>query len=909
MPPSSQSLSDLDATLAGTGGGATAAHDALALEPGQRLGRYVLLEEVGRGAAGRVFAAFDEELDRRIALKLVTGSEAVLAPAKQEAQAMAKISHPHVVVVHDVGTFEGGVFIAMEYLRGGTLADRMQRKRPVRDTLQDFVAAGQGLAAAHAAGLVHRDFKPTNVLFDAAGRPKVADFGLAVSAQDTSEAPGVAGTPAYMAPEQFSHRPVDARTDQFSFCAALHEALWGTRPFGGDTLMELATSVLDGKLADVSRGGVPPRVRRAVLRALSRSPEERFASMEALLRELDPDRRARTVRRTAVFGVAGATLIAAWTLSRPSALSTDCDAAAGALDEVWSPAVAASIRARAESTSSQADAPYLERTLQSLDEHARAWTDAARRACQLAATDPSVADEPRRLCLHRSRTSIAVLAEAALEHPEVLLDIDVTRGLRDPNACLTRPAVPSLDALLSDPTTADEVFAAAALAERSAVQQLVGNLEDADAIGDEALAAANALDSPYLIGRAQLARGRSALSAGDTDRADALLSSAFERALAADDPRTSALAAERLVDVYIRRNDAKECERWYGIAEAAQARLGTPPSMRVSLAANAWDCPLVSNDDAAAEAILRDALPYAALAGDEGQRGDLLFNLASLATRREQLDEVPSLIEEAAAVWGDRYPASHRRALALMDWRITMAEFDGRLADALALLEEKAEVKARSRGDGHPEATYDEVSVALYAAALGKLGLARARLETVEALHTRSPERVSRLDRALVSLARGVIAETEGDPATAAAIYLDAATNLPEDEVWLRSQLELARVRALVLDGRTDEAQRVREDAPLRAELIQWQEACWLAAGGDRRPGTLAILAERKTRGVLAIDDWELCGAVAGWANGESNVSERQTALAHAVAIRPGLRHAITFLARQLEVDAPSPPP
>ncbi|MBL8939246.1 MAG: protein kinase, partial [Archangium sp.] len=214
---------------------------ATGISRGMSLGHYVLLEKLGAGGMGEVFAAFDPRLDRRVALKLLRAGSLSAEEGKarllREAQAMARLQHPNVIAVHDVGTFGDRVFIAMEFVEGETLGEWLRGDHPWQQIVETFVEAGSGLAAAHSAGLVHRDFKPDNVLIGKDGRPRVVDFGLArqststpsptvpitpdaVIPDSTLAAPltrdgAVMGTPGYMAPEQIAGLPTDARSDQF----------------------------------------------------------------------------------------------------------------------------------------------------------------------------------------------------------------------------------------------------------------------------------------------------------------------------------------------------------------------------------------------------------------------------------------------------------------------------------------------------------------------------------------------------------------------------------------------------------------------------------------------------------------------------------------------------------------------
>ena len=339
---------------------------------GAIIGRYVVLGLVGRGGMGEVYAAYDPELDRKVAVKLLrvkAGNGVSLTEGRQrtlrEAQAIARLSDPNVVVVYDVGTFEDKVFIAMEFVDGNTVTFWLEQKpRSWQEILRVFISAGRGLTAAHEKGLVHRDFKPDNVMVGRDGQVRVMDFGLArqidkpgikehrpratppgakrgdievgtgtlpldngVPLRDRRALsvdegtlvlnPGLGesgdmqssvsglfdtrltrtgammGTPAYMAPEQFFGKETDARTDQFSFCVALYESLYGERPFPGKKLTELTANVVQGTIRGAPPGTkVPFWVRRILLRGLRSAPAERYPSMGELLAALGKDPRA-----------------------------------------------------------------------------------------------------------------------------------------------------------------------------------------------------------------------------------------------------------------------------------------------------------------------------------------------------------------------------------------------------------------------------------------------------------------------------------------------------------------------------------------------------------------------------------------------------------------------------------------
>ncbi len=326
-----------------------------ATSDGPRLGRYVSLERIGAGAMGVVYEATDSELGRRVALKLLKRPDRELTERLvREARAMARVTHPNVVAVYEVGVTDASTYIAMELVEGASLRAWQGGGRAMVEILEAYRAAGHGLAAAHAAGIVHRDFKPDNVLVGTDGRVRVTDFGLAASrpAEGGGRASGrllasgigdgsiagdggagaggagegrrgsfdvelttagtVLGTPAYMAPEQFTGGNVDPRTDQFSFCVALYEALYGVRPFAGKSFTELGENVCDGKMTPPpARSRVSNAVRAIVLRGLAVKPGDRYATMDHLLAELGRDR-ARPWRRAATVLGALAAALALW---------------------------------------------------------------------------------------------------------------------------------------------------------------------------------------------------------------------------------------------------------------------------------------------------------------------------------------------------------------------------------------------------------------------------------------------------------------------------------------------------------------------------------------------------------------------------------------------------------------------
>ncbi len=296
------------------------------VEKGALIGRYIVISRLGAGAMGVVYAAFDPQLDRKVAIKLLKTRHGDLGMAQvrlqREAQSLAKLDHPNVVSVFDVGIHEGQLFVAMEFVDGQTLGAWMRESdspRPWQEVLEVFIAAGRGLAAAHAVGMIHRDFKPDNVMLGKDARVRVMDFGIARSGSDTdlgaheeslsdvrkpigkvTTTGAMMGTPAYMSLEQFESSEPDPRSDQFGFCVALYEALYGERPFAGATLSALILALQEGRIKPAPENvRVPNWLRQVISRGLSRDPTARFPTMDDLLGAL----RADPTRRRWVLGI------------------------------------------------------------------------------------------------------------------------------------------------------------------------------------------------------------------------------------------------------------------------------------------------------------------------------------------------------------------------------------------------------------------------------------------------------------------------------------------------------------------------------------------------------------------------------------------------------------------------------
>ena len=431
------------------------------LEPGAMAGASRILELIGAGGLGRVYRAYDDRLRREVAVKILRAGDDHAAMLLAEAQTMARLAHPNVVAVYDVGTVAGRPYVAMELVEGEDLRAWLERgPHPWREVVALFVAAGRGLAAAHAAGIVHRDFKPDNVFLGKDGRARVGDFGLAaphgdpgaVAAADLEAlssdpirySAAVAGTPAYLSPEQHLREPVDARADQFAFSVALHEGLYGVRPFSGRSLTELRQNVLEHAVVVApSSSGVPGWVRAVVLRGLARDPAARFPSMDAMLRALERDPAARRRRLTVGVGLAATSALALTGLLRTAAPppAPTCDGGRARVAASWGPGPRAALE-RAFLASGHTDGGAAFTSVATvLDRYATGWAAMYDDAC--AATAVRHAQSPelldlRMACLERRLGALDQVTARLAQEPSrelVAAAPKVVRALDDVTAC------------------------------------------------------------------------------------------------------------------------------------------------------------------------------------------------------------------------------------------------------------------------------------------------------------------------------------------------------------------------------------------------------------------------------------------------------------------------------------------
>lgn len=568
------SVSGEDVTL--VGGDVVAPERQQRLARGESLGRHVLLEELGRGGMGVVFAAYDPELDRKVAIKVLhasLGGETLDSAGEpgskllREAQAIARLSHPNVVAIHDVGTWEGRVFLTMEYVEGTTLREWLEGTRTRAEILDAFGQAGAGLAAAHQKGLVHRDFKPENVLVGIDGRIRVLDFGLALASTATTREldpnpgpassqssrldavpSGIAGTPAYMSPEQHRDQELSPASDQFSFCVALYEALYQQRPFAASSPAALVLAVLDGKIADPPGGSsVPTWLRRVLLRGLAVAPQDRWASMNELLGALTSDPVARRRRVGGVVVAMGAVGAVAFGLARAGPSTGVCSGARDQLEGVWDGETRAAVDGAFAASPAGYAARAGQRAVERLDAWSEGWVEHYEETClahQRGEQSAALFDRSMG-CLERSRVSAAALTELlanadadVIQNADRLVDkLPALDRCADTEALLQEVAPPE-DATLAQEVEKirdglAEVGAAVVAARYEAAREQVEPLT----------VRALELDYPPVHAEALLARARTERQVADYEEARSDFVRAYDIGLASGHDVAAAAAA------------------------------------------------------------------------------------------------------------------------------------------------------------------------------------------------------------------------------------------------------------------------------------------------------------------------------------------------------------------------------
>ncbi len=778
-------------------------HTVSAQPPASALGRFEIRGKLGTGGLGVVYEGYDPELQRRVAIKLVRAEArenedgaAAQARLLREAQAMAKLSHHNVIHVYDVGALGDRVYVAMELVDGGSLREWLsERPRRWREVLAIFVAAGRGLCAAHAAGLVHRDFKPENVLVDRSNRPFVVDFGLARACQlsdvdgarDSSALVGdfaastegsglLVGTPNYMAPEQFAGGVVGPAADQFAFCVSMWEAVFGERPFGAQNLLELAAKVTTGIRRPAPPGRrVPGSLRKALDRGLRVAPHERWPSMEALCDRLVSVGRARgrTVVALGLVSTAIASAAAGQTMGGPDS----CAGSDEMIASVWNASRATALRERFDDPRVPFSAATAAVAIREIGAVAEEWSSSHRSACETAARgeEPPNVHAAQVSCLDIRRRGLgaAINAIERVDSEDVREAVRIAQALPRPSTCLDASVIgPWIDPP-ADPETARAVEELRGeLAEQSA-GALTG-LKEAE-IATEMLAnEAQALGYPPLVAEAALVAGDVHDRAGHVELARDRISTALWIAQGIPDLDTVTRAATQLV--YIdgaTQSDFSRAQVWERLADASLRARGEDARLRADLD-NAWAGAnlAAARLDEAAIGFDRAIEAYSsAFPRDDPRLVPPMNNAAIVAARRGDFAKADGLLESALAIAESAFGPSHPDVATLLHTMGEVAFNAGDLTRARAMFERAIEVRESALGDDHP----------LLATTLHNLAIVRAMQDDED-------EAEPLLKRALA-----ISAAASGDDNPAALMMRSALANLEANRKHFDAALDAHR--------------------------------------------------------------------------------------------------------------------
>jgi len=764
------------------------------LSPGTVVAETYRVEaKLGAGGMGAVFRATDLRLKRKVALKVHTRTrgKAGLELLRVEARALAHLTHPNVVEVFEVGTHEGRLFIAMEFVDGGTL-EQWQKGRPWREVVQMYIQAAQGLAAAHRAGLVHRDFKPANVLVGRDGRPRVADFGLVLdvslqrgeSLLDSDDggdldpanadstpliglsAHAMVGTPRYMAPEQAAGIGADHRADQYALCSALFEALSGDVPM--DDITTLPT-----------RPGVPDDLWRALVRGLAEDPKRRHEDTEALLEALQlAIRPPRRVVGPALAAVGGTGLVVAAVLyaGDPATALAQCQREGEATVTAWTDE-----RARLTTTlGERGDTARADAFATQLDAYSQRWLAMHEEACNIANNERQRDTVMR--CLDRSARAVentAVVVRAAPPAPD-----DPIRALPLPplDACaLDQRGAP----VAVDARTASAIDAVLADVENTNVQLWNGDPAAARAVARSALEQAQALQHKPTLVTALLNAGDAELESGRLEPSREYYVQAFYLAQSEGLDEDAVEAGGSLVEILKELGDLLAADRWANHALSSFERLqdNIDPEGEISLFSSIGNLRAEQGRNEEALEIQRRILAQLPTEGDEVRRskshnslGATLYNLGDEAGAIEQFELALALND---VVRGPNHP-DNVYPLANLAWLLIEAEELDRaeplLDRAITLLKDKTadDVYALTTLLSHRGALQAERGDHVGALKTYAEGLALARAELAEEhgiigtlLNNRasSLEALGKLDDAREDYARAIrVLERLGDP-------------------------------------------------------------------------------------------------------------------------------------------------
>jgi predicted Ser/Thr protein kinase/tetratricopeptide (TPR) repeat protein len=704
-----------------------------------RVGRYRVERRLGAGGMGEVYLGHDDELGRKVAIKRVRAnlhSDRVQERLRREARALARLSHPNVVQVYEFGEHEGRTFVAMEFVDGQTLGDWLAEGGPTwRSVLDKFLAAGRGLAAVHEAGLVHRDFKPDNVLLSNDGRVLVADFGLVLAGEDrrldagdgagqlsaemrTSVTGAVLGTIRFMSLEQLQANQVDARSDQFAFCIALYEALWGKPPFSlVNSLTRLHDLETGVPMSPRSRDGLrpPAALWRVIRRGLSKNPGERWPDMPALLGALE--RVARQRRRLAWIGSVSAAValaVGGLVLGQAEQPEDPCATVERELDGTWDAARRTEIATSLGGIEVGHAEESRERVFAGLDRWSAGWVHEREQICR-AGVERRIEPELARLqgaCLTRQlqrvEDLVTLLATSGIDGDTLAGAVEAVAELPAASACADELAL--LGVQPPAPTIEAEVEELRRELGRAGDLRRMGRLEEGLTLAEQTELAARELGYRPLMAEARAELAMAEIEGGSLQQGTERMQEAIDAAELAHHDHLAATLWLVLALSSLTELEQLELGSWQlRRASVANGRIEPNRRAEARLAFARGQLAELRGDEAEAERGYRDAI--AAAEHDDGAQLDLpsyLSNLGRVVAKRDPTEAnttLRSALEVANRVYGPRHPET---AHYLYAFAVALRTSDPGSSEVVELLERAVAIWVRSHRRPHRSLAHAE---------------------------------------------------------------------------------------------------------------------------------------------------------------------------------------------------------
>jgi eukaryotic-like serine/threonine-protein kinase len=712
----------------------------------RRLGRYRVLGTLGRGGMGTVLEAVDDALERRVALKLLHHDVPVRDQGRllREARALARLSHPNVVQVHEVGEHPRP-FIAMELVRGRTLAQWQRDAPPWRACVRAYLQAGRGLAAVHAQRLVHRDFKPSNCVIDDEGRVRVMDFGLARSlgpgapseevrvgsgqaADDAADqevsltdSGTVLGTLAYMPLEQLQGKEADARSDQFSFCVSLYEAVYGERPFEGSSTTALISSMTAEQTRPAPRGTtVPAKLRRVLLRGLSSDPAQRWPGMHVLLEALERLVRPRWRGRVALATVVGGLALAGGSVWREITLRQACVGVADQLAEVWDPVRREQLRETLLGTALPYAPSAWEGVQPRLDAYAEAWTNASREVCEEARIRQEQPDSVvalRTACLHERKVALRETVDVLTGADPATVEraVGLVSQLPGLERCHDVPVLLAEVPPPEDPEVAAQVQALRDELIEARALRIGARYAESLAVIERVVQVAEGIDYPPLQAEVQLGRGWAIYSLGKHPEAVSAFEDAYAGAVAQGHDAVATQAAAMLSFIVGERQSKHEVGlKWAVTARAHALRPAAEPEAEALALSNEAAVHIQRGDFELARTSYERALAIQeqAFGPDDVRLAFTLNGLGIAHTSLDEIDRAAAYHQRAYELRRDNLGPEHPYVAMSLNNLGVVAERQGHHEQALAHVREALAIKERILGLDHPELVSSLINVA-----------------------------------------------------------------------------------------------------------------------------------------------------------------------------------------------------